>query len=217
MLEICTFSLEDAFTAVEAGAERLEVCKEYGVGGLTPPNEWIFALKHTVNVPLVAMVRPRPGNFAYSTEEWALMHQSGLALRKAGAHALVFGGINAQGRLDLAACKRFIQAMGLPCVLHRAFDELRDPHQGLEDAIQAGFCRILTGWGSVDMQVLKGLKAQAGGRIEILPGGGIRSENATSYLQEGFTQLHSSAILDKKRLDVDTDEVRALLRALNDA
>lgn len=217
MLEICTFSLEDAFTAVEAGAERLEVCKDYRVGGLTPPPEWIFALKHSVNIPLVAMVRPRAGNFTYSSDEWAQMHSNGLALRKAGAHALVFGGITANGRLDIPRCKQFIQAVGLPCVLHRAFDELSDPTQGLEDAVSAGFSRILTGYGSVDLRVLRELKKQAGQRIEILPGGGIRSSNAETYTNLGFRQLHSSAILDGERLEVHADEVRALLSALQKA
>jgi copper homeostasis protein len=214
MLEICTFSLEDAFTAVEAGAERLEVCRDYRVGGLTPPPEWIFALKHSVNIPLVAMVRPRAGNFTYSSDEWAQMQTSGLALRKAGAHALVFGGITAKGRLDIQRCKQFIQAVGLPCVLHRAFDELSDPNQGLEDAVSAGFSRILTGYGSLDLRVLHELKKQAGQRIEILPGGGIRSSNAATYTELGFRQLHSSAILDRERLELEPDEVRALLGVL---
>ena len=217
MLEICTFSLEDSFAAVAAGAERLEVCRDYREGGLTPPSEWIFALKHSVNVPLVAMVRPRAGNFTYSSDEWAQMHASGLALRKAGAHALVFGGITAKGRLDVPRCKQFIQAVGLPCVLHRAFDELSDPIQGLEDAVSAGFSRILTGYGSVDLRVLRELKKQAGQRIEILPGGGIRSSNAEIYTDLGFRQLHSSAILDGERLEVHTDEVRALLNVLQRA
>ncbi len=121
------------------------------------------------------MVRPRAGNFTYSSDEWAQMHASGLALRKSGCTCFGFGGITAKGRLDIPRCKQFIQAVGLPCVLHRAFDELSDPIQGLEDAVSAGFSRILTGYGSMDLRVLRELKKQAGQRIEILPGGGIRS------------------------------------------
>ena len=217
MLEICTFSLEDSFAAVAAGAERLEVCRDYREGGLTPPSEWIFALKHSVNVPLVAMVRPRGGDFSYTPEEWESMHSSGLALRKAGAHALVFGGLTAKGQLDLAQCKRLIHAVGLPCVLHRAFDELADPEQGIEDAIHAGFSRILTGWGAKDLGALQRMKKQAGQRIELLPGGGIRSNNAQAFVDIGFRQLHSSAILDSERLEVHADEVRALLNVLQRA
>lgn len=214
MLEICTFSLEDAFTAVASGAERLEVCKDYSVGGLTPPSEWVFALKHSVNVPLVAMVRPRGGSFMYSPEEWVQMKASGLHLRKAGAHALVVGGLTAQSRLDIKACKDFIQSVGLPCVLHRAFDEIADPLQGVDDAVQAGFSRILTGWGAKNLDMLRRIKAHAGHRIEVLPGGGIRSENAADYTALGFRQLHSSAILNRERLEVFPDEVRALLAVL---
>ena len=63
MVEICAFHLEDCYEAVRYGAERLEVCQNYEVGGTTPPKEWIFALRHSVHVPLVAMIRPRGGNF----------------------------------------------------------------------------------------------------------------------------------------------------------
>ncbi|MFM1884692.1 MAG: hypothetical protein RL168_876 [Bacteroidota bacterium] len=213
MLEICTFSLEDAFAAVEAGAERLEICTDYASGGTTPPEEWIFALKHSVHVPMVAMVRPRGGHFQYTEAEWEDMALTGLKLRKAGAHALVFGGLTAKGKLDVAHCRSMIQRVGLPCVLHRAFDEIEDPLAGLEDAIACGFSRILTGWGLRDLTTLKLLKLRAGHRIEILPGGGIRSTNVSDYTALGFTQVHSSAIPAGKP-HLDPGEVQAMLRQL---
>ena len=69
MLEIATFTLEDAFAAAEAGADRIEVCQNYSEGGLTPPSEWVFALRQTVQIPVIAIVRPRKGGFHYSDEE----------------------------------------------------------------------------------------------------------------------------------------------------
>ena len=213
MLEICTFSLEDAFAAVEAGAERLEVCKDSASGGTTPPEEWIFALKHSVNVPMVAMVRPRGGDFHYTEAEWNDMVGTGLKLRKAGAHALVFGGLTRKNTLDVVHCRSFIQRVGLPCVLHRAFDEIEDPLAGLEDAIKSGFVRILTGWGLQDIGLLKQLKERAGPRIEILPGGGIRANNAEYYTALGFTQIHSSAIPSGKP-SLDPTEIQEMLRCL---
>ena len=215
MLEICAFHLEDCFTAVHAGAQRLEVCTHYTEGGLTPPTEWIFALKHSVHVPLVAMVRPRGGDFHYSSEEWTTMKRQAEGLRQAGAHALVFGGLNQHSSLDIEANKALMKTVGLPAVLHRAFDEIPDPLQGVHDAIQAGFCRILTSWGQKDPETFKKIQKMAGMQIEILPGGGISSTNVARYVDMGCTQIHSSAITGPKQR-VDQIEIQALLAQMSD-
>lgn len=213
MLEICAFHLEDCYDAVRAGAERLEICQDYEAGGIGPPKEWIFALKHSVHVPLVAMIRPRPGNFCYSKEEWQTMHERAIEYKNAGAHSLVFGGLSRKNRLDIPSSSNLIQSIGLPCVLHRAFDSLEDPFQGVEDAISAGFIRILTGWGSKDLHTLHALKNLAGSRIEILPGGGIRSSNVSPYLKLGFKQIHSSGITGPS-LRMNSSEVLGLSQAM---
>jgi len=36
-VEVCVFSVDDAFAAEAAGAARLELCADYHVGGVTPP------------------------------------------------------------------------------------------------------------------------------------------------------------------------------------
>ena len=214
MVEICAFHLEDCYEAVRYGAERLEVCQKYELGGITPPQEWIFALRHSVHVPLVAMIRPRGGNFVYNPEEWEQIRESAMALKRAGAHQLIFGGMTPNGRLEVSRCRALIQEWAIPCVLHRVFDALADPLQGVEDAISAGFIRILTGYGQNDPGLLQEIKRKAAGRIDILPGGGIRSSNAQAYVDMGFQQVHSSAILDKKQR-VSGPEVQALLAALH--
>ncbi len=216
MLEICAFRLEDCYEAVHHGAERLEVCQKYDLGGITPPEEWLFALRQSVPVPLVAMIRPRGGDFTYSDAEWVKMRQSAQTLKRAGAHQLIFGGMTPHGRLDVTRCRSLIQEIGMPCVLHRAFDALTDPMQGVDDAISAGFTRILTGYGQQAPATLREIKYKAAGRIEILPGGGIRSSNVQDYLNMGFHQVHSSAILDEKQR-VNGPEVQALFAALHGA
>jgi copper homeostasis protein len=214
MLEICAFHLEDCYDAVRFGAGRLEVCQRYDLGGITPPQEWVFALRHSVHIPLVAMVRPRGGDFSYTSKEWSQMSQSAEIMKRAGAHELIFGGVTPHMRLDVTRCQAIIQEVGIPCVLHRAFDVLDDPIQGVEDAIRAGFCRILTGYGQDDPALLEEIKRKAAGRIDILPGGGIRSRNVQDYIRMGFQQVHSSAILDNKQR-VNGTEVQALLAALH--
>lgn len=207
MLEICTFSLESAFLAAESGADRLEVCMDYHSGGRTPPYEWVYSLKRTIATPLFVMLRENAEGFVYSQEEWTTLGQIGMKLKEAGADGFVFGGLDASGQLALKENRELIELLQKPCVLHRAFDEVSDPFQTVDDAVSVGFKRILTGLGQSDMSLLKSIRNYANGRIEILPGGGIRSTNAQAYLESGFADLHSSAIVNNK---LNISEIRAL-------
>ena len=207
MLEICTFSLESAFLAAESGADRLEVCIDYESGGLTPPFEWVYSLKRTIATPIFVMLRENANSFIYSQEEWASLKQIGKKLKEAGADGFVFGGLDISGRLAQKESKDLIESLQKPCVFHRAFDQVSDPYQAVDDAVSVGFKRILTGLGQSDMSLLRSIRTYANGRIEILPGGGIRSTNAQAYLESGFADIHSSAIVNNR---LDASEIRAL-------
>ena len=213
MLEVCTFSLEDAFTAAHAGAQRLEICSNVSAGGLTGPAEWVFVLKQTLTIPLVAMARHRGGSFVYTEEDWVLTTKNAENLLMQGADAIVFGGLKADGTLNFDQCKKLNDNLGIPTVLHRAFDATPSPKDALEAAIEAGFSRILTGIGSHSMDQLQALQKQANGRIQLLPGGGIRQGNAQRYLSIGLEQLHSSAITQIGH-GVNAKEVQALLACM---
>ena len=214
MLEICAFHPADAVLAAESGADRVELCIDYLAGGLTPPPAWIQQVKQEIDVPLVVMVRPRGGNFFFDHNDWESMQRSAEALVHAGADALVFGGLTSSGALAVDQCRRLIESVDVPCILHRAFDEIGAPFEALEAAIDSGFSRVLTAWGSRDLDLLVELKKSAGTRIDIMPGGGIRSINAHQYLDLGFSSLHSAAITNHKR-GTDAAEVRALKKLIN--
>ena len=214
MLEICAFDPADAVLAVDSGADRIELCVDYLAGGLTPPLAWIEEVKQEVDVPLVVMVRPRGGDFFFDDIDWQSMQRSAAALVHAGADALVFGGLTTAGELAVDQCRRLIDSVDVPCVLHRAFDEIGAPFEALEAAIEVGFSRVLTAWGSRDLDLLVELKKSAGTRIDLMPGGGIRSTNAHQYLDRGFSSLHSAAITDSTR-GTDAVEVCALKRLMD--
>ena len=70
----------------------------------------------------------------------------------------------------------------LPCTLSRAFDEIANPIQALDDAIKCGFERILV---STDRyiggtQLISTLQEHAQNRIKIIPGN-YSMENSISY------------------------------------
>ena len=92
-------------------------------------------------------------------------------------------------------------AKPFPCTFHRAFDEVLDYEQALENLISCGFSTILTSGTFPNVmkgkEVLEQLVIQANNRIEIMPGGGLRSTNI-SALDEmvNANWYHSSAITD---------------------
>ena len=80
----------------------------------------------------------------------------------------------------------------------RDSDRCRDPFKALEDIIATGCKRILTS-GQVPnagdaLPLLKKLVEQAGDRIIIMPGSGVRSHNIIEIIQAtGAKEIHSSA------------------------
>jgi copper homeostasis protein len=198
-LEICCGSLEDAQAAFEGGADRVELCSALCVGGLTPSLGTMREAEARIGIPVMAMVRPRAAGFHYSASEIAVMERDVLAALGAGAEGVVFGALQADGSIDEPACRRLRQAAGdLEVVFHRAFDVTPDPFHALDQLIGLGFTRVLTsGQRRTALEgtaTLRRLVEQARGRIEILPGGGIRAHNLREVLQAtGCRQIHMSA------------------------
>src|SRR5262245_29868892 len=88
LLEICVASVDDALAAVEGGADRLEVNSALSLGGLTPSIGLFAEIRRLVSVPLIAMVRPRPGGFCYSGKDFDVMLRDAAALSDAGAEGV---------------------------------------------------------------------------------------------------------------------------------
>ena len=144
------------------------------------------------------MLRPRGGSFIYSDQEWSAMRKEVQRLANQGVDFIVVGALNKTNRLDerLHELSMQVASAGLKRVLHRAFDATADPLEAMEQAVEWGFDRILTGLGATTIETLQALKQAAAGRIEVLAGGGIRAHNAQRYLEAGFDQIHSAALLD---------------------
>ena len=198
-LEVCVDSSAGLATAVSGGADRVELCSALPVGGLTP-SAGFMAEAAVCGVPVVAMIRPRAGDFVFSAAELAQMEVDIAAARTAGLAGVVLGASLQDGRLDMAALTRLIgAAKGMECILHRAFDLVPNPEQALEQAIDAGFSRILTSGGARTAEAgaarIAALVTQARGRISIMPGSGISPANAARFVAMGITDLHGSCAL----------------------
>ena len=190
--EICAFSTEAANIALNAGAPRIELCDAPEKDGISPPESWFRQIPAHYHAQLAVMVRPRGGSFCMPGSEVEIMEQEIIRLRtQQQAGAVVFGLLTPENEIDVPACKKLLKAAGdLPCVFHRAFDIVSHPEKSLQTFIDLGFQRLLCG---LPLPELIKLKEIANGHITIMPGGGVRSHNVQSFLDAGFTEIHSSA------------------------
>ena len=63
ILEICCTSLEDAKIASDNGADRIELCEDLEVGGVTPNLKLLESVLNNIALPVFVLVRPRGGHF----------------------------------------------------------------------------------------------------------------------------------------------------------
>lgn len=199
LLEIAIDAQADALGAVEAGADRLEVCDRLDLGGLTPPMDLVRLLASRTNVPLFVMIRPRGGDFIYTDDEIRLMGHQMQEAAQAGAHGLVYGLLTSTGSMDLERTADLLQWAGtLPVTVHRAFDRCADLVSTADALAKLGIKRILTSGGKASAEegadVLQELQRTVGRRIGILPGGGVRPSNIGRLLAHiGANEIHSAA------------------------
>jgi len=197
VLEITVETVEGALAAERASANRIELCGDLGVGGITPSVELLRAATNKLHIPVFAMVRPRAGDFVYSEEEFAVMERTVTDVKKSGANGVVFGLLKQNGRIDVERTRELVElARPLPVTFHRAFDETLDLLESLEDVIQTGATRILTSGGVASAldsaAILAKLVAEAGDHIAILPGGGINASNIARVAKETHAhEFHS--------------------------
>ncbi|KAF7307151.1 Stearoyl-CoA desaturase [Mycena indigotica] len=190
-------------SAVQGGANRLELCGNLGVGGGTTPSLGLLkAVQQVVDVPIMAMVRPRIGDFLYTPAELDVMIQDIRIFKENGVAGVVFGALKADGHVDMDATRRLVNEAGpLQVCFHRAFDMTPDPSQAFHDiASIEGVTRILTSGHEPTalegLETLKSLCRQANKHLNILPGSGINAATVRRVLEAllplGLTELHLS-------------------------
>lgn len=196
-LEIACFNAESIKIAQQSGADRIEFCAGYSLGGITPDFDILSEIKPEITIPVFVMIRPRGGNFVYDDVEFAQM-KSDIKKFKAIADGFVFGILTSDSKIDTARNSELVQAANRPCTFHRAFDEVSDPDLALEEIIACGFQNILTSGGkgnAVDnIENLTELIRKASGRITIMPGGGIRENNIEDIAHSTAIWFHTAAL-----------------------
>ena len=199
VLEVCSNGLDSALNAQRAGADRIELCDFLEAGGITPLSDVISIVKERIVIPVHVLIRPRPGNFIYSKEEFKKMQKEIETSLKLKVEGIVVGILNHEGDTDIARCAELVKMVKpLSLTFHRAFDKVKNPIIALEEIIELGFDHILTS--GQNENCLEGsdqisqLIKQADGRISIMPGAGITEENIGEIVKRtGANEFHFSA------------------------
>jgi copper homeostasis protein len=229
-LEICVESVEAALQAERGGADRVELCADLAVGGVTPSAAVMKQAREILGRPVHVIIRPRAGDFFYSAREFEIMKRQIESAQRLGMNGVVLGILNADRTVDGIRTRELVElADPLPVTFHRAFDETRDLFEALEAVMQTGATRLLTSGGKAKapqaLPVLAELVKHSAGRIGIMPGSGIDASNAVHLIEQtGVREIHASlgsALLSDVTLQHDEawfeEKVRAvktLLRQL---
>jgi copper homeostasis protein len=208
LLEICVCSVEDCQAARLGGADRLELNSALALGGLTPSLGSLIEARTAVPLPIVSMIRPRPGGFCYSSEDFRVMQRDLELALEHGADGFAFGVLLPNGEVDVERCELLMRlAAGKEAVFHRAFDVVPDPARALEQLVDLGLKRVMTSGQEASAYNgaarIAGIIRQAAGRIEILPAGGINRFTLDDVVtRTGCDQVHAS--LTTSRADLST-------------
>lgn len=205
LLELCAAGLADCLAAQAGGADRIELNVGLELGGLTPSVGLLEVVKAAVDVPVVVMLRPRPGGFCYDEPEFRTMLRDAALLRAHGADGLAFGVLTPERGIDVDRCRRLVEAAGAgETVFHRAFDVVAEPERAIDALMDLGVTRVLTSGRAAraldGAERIAAWRARSGDRLQWLPGAGIRPENVAEVVRRtGCDQVHAS--LSGRRTD----------------
>lgn len=202
IFEACVETLEDALAAEKRGANRIELCSALDQDGLTPSEDLTRSCVQNLSIPVMAMVRPRGGNFVYTEDEIQQMEAEIEFFKQSGVAGVVFGLLTEAGNIDVENTSRMARlAMPLEVTFHKAIDYSNDVLKSFQqlNAIE-GITRVLTSggmdtaWNGRD--VLKQMQDLLGRRIKIIAAGKVLPENRERIADyTGVAELHGKRIV----------------------
>lgn len=198
IIEIATSDFATTKSAVEGGADRIELCANLAEGGTTPSYGTVKQCREAFNVLIYPIIRPRGGDFLYTDEECSIMLQDIKLFKELGCDGVVIGLLNRDGGIDVKRSSQLVEAAyPIGVTFHRAFDRCRDPFEALEQLVEIGCERILTSGQlptvSEGADLIAELNRKADERIIIMPGSGLRKDNIKWLAEKtGCYEFHSS-------------------------
>ena len=200
--EACVESFEGAVAAEKNGADRIEICSNLELDGLTPSRDMVRKLIKTLNIPIKVMIRPKSGDFCYDITEINKMFDDIAYFRSLDVHGVVLGVLNENNTVDINLTNKLVNAAGkLEVTFHKAIDKCDNVLEELRMIIKnTRVSSILTSGGVNDAfaghEIIKEMIKIAGKNISIIVAGSVTSDNILSLhkLIEG-NQYHGKRIV----------------------
>ncbi len=228
-LELCAASVKAIELAKKYRFDRIEICQNLEQGGTTPSLGMIqFAVSKQVNTHV--LIRQRIGDFIYDEDEIQVMVSDVKRCNLLGVKGVVVGALTRNKKIDIPTIIAMLESVQeLDFTFHRAFDDIEDWKKAMDILIQLNFKRILTSGGkkSIDegFYTAKEMVKYANGRIEIMIGGGVHSENIKKIAEEikptaihfsGTTQIkqESESLFSSDYLEINEEKVKTILTQL---
>ncbi|WP_425235823.1 copper homeostasis protein CutC [Ulvibacterium sp.] len=204
LVEICANSLQSALNAEKGGADRIELCSELAIGGITPSYGLLKSVRERISIPVHVLIRPRSGDFTYSDLEFEIIKKDIALCRDLGFEGIVTGVLHEDFTLDEKRTQSLVNASeGIHFTFHRAFDWVVDPLKALEKLENMGVQTLLSS--GQQKSALEGIDLltelnERASTCTIQPGGGIGMGNLREFKDRNFKAIHLSASSSIKKL-----------------
>ena len=106
-IEICATSIKSIINAQNAGANRIELCEDYLIGGVTPSLDFTLESIKKSKIPINVLIRPRGGDFNFNDEEYEIMIESIHQLKKYKINGFVIGFLDENKKIDSNRLSQF--------------------------------------------------------------------------------------------------------------
>jgi copper homeostasis protein len=204
-VEVCANSLQSALNAEKGGADRIELCSELGVGGVTPSYGLLKMIREQVKIPVHVLIRPRSGDFTYTKTEFEVMLRDIRLCVELEFDGIVSGILNRDFTMDKERTAELMEASGkLAFTFHRAFDWVKHPLEAFQELEHLKVDYVLSSGQQKSAQeglgLLEALLKRATHTV-VMPGGGVGIENAPIFKAKGFKVIHLSGTKMVQNLD----------------
>ncbi|AKX33875.1 copper homeostasis protein [Spiroplasma litorale] len=192
-LEVIAKDLEDVKDINNTSANRIELCKDLLVGGLTPDFDLIKQATELSKLPINVIVRRTHENFVYSKQEKKQILEDISFIKQTKANGIVFGALTKKNKIDIKFLKKVIKAKGnKEITFHKAFDEVNNFVKSYKILNKLNVTSVLTS-GGLDLangiDILNKLK-KLDLKTIILVGGGVTKDNFSSIKKiSGFVHI----------------------------
>ena len=210
IVECCANSVSSALTAIQAGANRIELCKNLENGGETPDYSDILELRNLTNIDLHILILPKANNFIYSNKDFKKIIEDIQFCKKNNINGVVIGALNKDLSINMKQTKELVEiARPMRVTFHRAFDTISKLENDLNKIIECGCDYLLTSGQkpNVDdgLDNISKLVKESSQKIKIIAGGGVNHNNVESLYNIGVREFHLSGTLKNKSKILETD------------